>query len=180
MKASRNFMDDEPKILTRGAYYMTPFTEEHVHEFIHVIHPENVRELFKLGHTNVVEALNEIAETCEAYLVRDKDDEIVFVGGLVFEDEAPQMFALFTTKIGHNFKLLARGSKMLVNYFDKTHAVLTMTINANYEAMLNWGAWLGFEPVGMSEHKKTQYVEFVRCNPALNYVSHETSRPVMH
>lgn len=173
-------MDNEVKVLTRGAYYMTPFTEEHVHEFIHVIHPENIRELFQLGHTNVVDALNEVAETCEAYLVRDKDDEIVFVGGLFFDEEAPQMFALFTTKIGSNFTLLARGSKMLVNYFDKTHAVLTMTINANYEAMLNWAAWLGFEPVGMNEWKKQQYVDFVRCNPALNYVSHETSRPVMH
>ena len=173
-------MDNEPKVLTRGSYYMTPFTEEHIHEFVHVIHPENVREIFKLGYTNIIDALNKIANECEGYLVRDADNEIVFVGGLLFQDEAPQMFALFTTKIGYNFKLLARGSKMLVNYFDKTHAVLTMTICSDYEAMLNWAVWLGFEPVGMHDHKKTQYVEFVRCNPELNYVSHETSRPVMH
>ena len=95
-------MREEVKILTRGAYYMTPFNEEHVHEFIHVIHPENIRELFKLGHTNIVEALNEVAETCEAYLVRDGDGEIVFVGGLVFGDECGGAFPTVRSRVKRN------------------------------------------------------------------------------
>ena len=179
MRDGRSCMD-EPKIMTRGACYLTPFREHHIYEFIHVIHPENVRELIELGHTNVKDALTEMVETAEVYLVRDGNNEIIFVGGVYIDEEDPQMFALFSTKIGDNFKVLARGSKMLVSFFDKTYSLMTMTINARYEAMLNWAAWLGFQPVGTSEWKKHQYIEFVRCNSSKNYVSHETSRPVIH
>ena len=104
----------------------------------------------------------------------------MFVGGVLLDMDNPQMFALFTTKIKDNFTLLARGSKMLVNFFDKTYPLLTMTISAEYEAMLNWAAWLGFEPVGFSEYKNTQYVEFVRCNLQKNSVVNSLARPVMH
>ena len=121
-----------------------------------------------------------MVETAEVYLVRDGNGEIIFVGGVYIDEEDPQMFALFSTKIGNNFKVLARGSKMLVSFFDNTYSLMTMTINARYEAMLNWAAWLGFQPVGTSEWKKHQYIEFVRCNSSKNYVSHETSRPVIH
>ena len=69
---------------------------------------------------------------------------------------------------------------MFVNYFDQFHSGLSMTILKEYEFILDWASWLGFEAVGMSEHKKINYVEFVRCNSVKNYVSHETSRPVMH
>lgn len=171
---------DEIKIMERGSYYLTPFQEDHVYEFIHVIHPENVRELYKLGHTNVIDALKEMTEMSEVYLVRDGKGEIVFVGGLFFDEDTPQMFAMFSSKLKDNFTVLARGSKMLINFFDKSYPMLSMTIQADYESMLNWAAWLGFEPVGISDYKNAQYVEFVRCNPAKNYVSHETSRPVMH
>lgn len=173
-------MDNEVRIMERGSYYLTPFLEEHVYEFIHIIHPENIREFTQLGHTNIVDALIEVAETSEVYLVRDGNGEIVFVGGVLLDMDNPQMFALFTTKIKDNFTLLARGSKMLVNFFDKTYPLLTMTISAEYEAMLNWAAWLGFEPVGFSEHKNTQYVEFVRCNLQKNSVVNSLARPVMH
>lgn len=179
MRVGRSYMD-ELKIMTRGAYYLTPFCEHHVYEFIHVIHPENIRELIELGHTNIMDALMEIVEKAEVYLVRDGEGEIIFVGGVYIDEEHPQMFALFSTKLKNNFKVLARGSKMLVSFFDKTYGMMTMTINARYEAMLNWAAWLGFEPVGTSEWKKQQYIEFVRCNSGKNYVSHEASRPVMH
>jgi len=179
MRGIRNFMD-EIKIMQRGSYYLTPFNEDHVYEFVHVIHPENVREIYKLGHTSVIDALKEMTEMSEVYLVRDGQGEIVFVGGLLFDQKIPQMFAMFSSKLKSNFTVLARGSKMLINFFDQSYPSLSMTIQADYEAMLNWAAWLGFEPVCTAEYKNTQYVEFVRCNPVKNYVSHETSRPVMH
>ena len=171
---------DEPKIMTRGACYLTPFCEHHIYEFIHVIHPENVRELIELGHANVKDALTEIVETAEVYLVRDANGDIIFVGGVYIDEKDPQMFALFSTKIGSNFKVLARGSKMLVSFFDKTYNLMTMTINARYEAMVNWAVWLGFQPVGTFKREKYQYVDFVRCNSKKNYVSDKTSRPVIH
>lgn len=171
---------DELRIMERGAYYLTPFTEDHIYEFIHVIHPENVREIIKLGYPNVMDALKEWVTAGEIYLVRDGNLEIVFVGGVFLDGEHPQMFALFSSKLKDNFKLLARGSKMLVSFFDKTYPLMTMTIDVEYESMLNWAAWLGFEPVGFHEWKNNKYIEFVRCNPDKNYVSHETSRPVMH
>ena len=33
--------------------------------------------------------------------------------------KCPQMFAIFTSKAGDNFTVLARGSKMLVEFFDQ-------------------------------------------------------------
>lgn len=173
-------MDNEIKVMERGSYYLTPFLEEHVHEFIHIIHPENVRELTLLGHTNIADALREVAETSDVYLVRDGNDEIIFVGGVILDLDNPQMFAMFTTKIRDNFTLLARGSKMLTTFFDKTYPVLTMSINAQYDIMVNWAAWLGFEPIGLSEYKNQEYVEFVRCNPSENFVVSKSARPVMH
>ena len=166
--------------MQRGSYYLTPFLEHHVYEFVHIIHPENVRELTKLGHTNIAEALREVAETSEVYLVRDGNDEIVFVGGVLLDLDNPQMFALFTTKLKDNFTLLARGSKMLISFLDQTYPMLTMTIDAEYEAMLNWAAWLGFEPVGIAATSSAQYVEFVRCNFDLDDDSPDVSRPTKH
>jgi hypothetical protein len=79
-----------------------------------------------------------------------------------------------------NFHAISRGSKMFVSFFDQSHDTMTMTILAKFSSMLNWATWLGFEPVGISEHRKNEYVEFVRCNPLRKNVSDELSRPVMH
>ena len=173
-------MDNEIKIMERGSYYLTPFLQHHIDEFIHVIHPENVRELKILGHNDIRQALEEIISTSEVYLVRDGNDEVIFVGGVFIDDEVPQLFAIFSSKLRDNFTVLARGSRMLMSFFDQTYNILTVSILANHEAMLNWAAWLGFDPVGFSSYKNTDFVEFVRCNPRKKNVSHETSRPVMH
>jgi hypothetical protein len=180
MKAGRNFMQEELKILSRGAFYMTPFCDYHIPEFLKVIHGETIRELTNLGHLNVVEALQEVVETSEAYIVKDNNGTILLICGLVHDDETPQMFALFTKNLKDNYKALVRSSRALVSFFDQVHPMLTMTISAQYNDMLQWAAWLGFEAVGMSHYQNTHYVEFVRCNSIKNYVSHETSRPVMH
>ena len=76
--------------------------------------------------------------------------------------------------------MLARGSRMLVNFFDKTQPNMTMTILADYEGILQWAAWLGFEPVGTSVVGENKYVEFVRCNPNKKNVYDSSLRPIMH
>ena len=179
MMDSRNFTD-EVRIMQRGGYYLTPFYEHHIYEFIHIIHPENIKELLESDYTNVLDALKELTENSEVYLVRDKNDEIIFVGGLFFEEDTPQMFAMFSTKIRNNFFVLARGSKMLVNFFDKTYPMLSMCIKAEYADMLQWAVWLGFEPVGCSKEKNIDFIDFVRCNPDINNVVDELSRPIKH
>ena len=180
MMDSRNFTD-EIKIMQRGGYYLTPFKDDHIYEFIHVIHPENIKELLELErYTNVLTALKDITQNSEVYLVRDKNDEIVFVGGLFFDEDTPQMFAMFSTKIKDNFFVLARGSKMLINFFDQTYPMLSMCIKADYSDMLQWAAWLGFEPVGYSQEKNIEFIDFVRCNPAQNNVVDKLSRPIKH
>ena len=94
---SRNFTD-EVRIMKRGGYYLTPFYDDHIYEFIHVIHPENIKELLELErYSNILTALKDLTKNSEVYLVRDKSDEIVFVGGLFFDDDVPQMFAMFST-----------------------------------------------------------------------------------
>jgi hypothetical protein len=172
---------DEVRIIQRGGCYLTPLKEQHIQEFLHVIHPENVAELIALGHRNIMQALEETLESSESYLARDKHGEIMFVGGLLFdEDESPQMFAMFSTKISDNFTCLARGSKMLINFFDQTYPELTMTISGQYNAMNQWAVWLGFVPVQLKGDGDSAYVEFVRCNPTKKNVSDKLSRPVMH
>ena len=100
--------------------------------------------------------------------------------GVFFSEEPPQLFALFTKHITKNFKGLARGSKMLISFLDQSYPDLSMQIAKEYESMLNWAVWLGFEPVGFSDWKNITYVDFVRCNPTQNCVSHKLSRPVIH
>ena len=51
----------------------------------------------------------------------------------------------------------------MVNFLEKLYPMMTMMIDMEYEAMLNWAAWLGFEAVGISTTSSAQYVEFVRC-----------------
>lgn len=180
MKASRNFMD-ELRIMERGGYYLTPFQDDHIYEFIHIIHPENIKELLETGlYPDVLSALKDLTRKSEVYLVRDKNDEIIFVGGLFFDEDTPQMFAMFSTKIKDNFFVLARGSKMLVNFFDKTYPMLSMVIKSDYADMLQWAAWLGFETVGCSQYKNINFIHFVRCNPDANDVVDELSRPIKH
>ena len=90
------------------------------------------------------------------------------------------MFAMFSNNIKKSFVAAARGSKMVVDFFDKTQPMMTMTILESNELILNWAVWLGFDPVGFVEQKNCKYVEFVRCNPKQKDVSHKPSRPVMH
>ena len=180
MKDGKGFMQEEIKILSQGAFYMTPFRDYHIPEFLKVIHHETLIDLSNLGYEKITEALQNVVDTSESYIVKDKSGTILLVCGLVHDDETPQMFALFSSNLKDNYKSLVRSSRSLVSFFHQAHPLITMTISTRYNDMLQWASWLGFEAVGMSEHKKINYVEFVRCNSVKNYVSHETSRPVMH
>lgn len=172
----------EIKIINRGKYYLTPFQSHHIEEFEKVISPENTREILLMGHKTINEALHEMFNTAEVYLAREEGGDIIFVGGLWHSEdlEFPQLFALFSNAIVNNFAMLARGSKMLINFFDKTQGGLCMTILSDYEDMLSWAAWLGFEPVGTVSANNSTYVDFVRCNPNQKNVYDLSSRPVMH
>jgi hypothetical protein len=90
------------------------------------------------------------------------------------------MFAMFSNKIKENFTMLARGSKMLVEFFDQSQSHMSMTILADYEGMVSWATWLGFDPVGVSTQNGNKYVEFVRCNLDQNCVYDEPRQPVIH
>ena len=161
---------------------MTPFTLGQLDEVVNNLSDENKHELALLGHTDIEQAIIEMYETSECYLVRAEGESFIAVGGLFYYDDQqyPQMFCMFSDKIKENFTLLARGSRMLVNFFDQTQEGMTMTILAEYESMLQWAAWLGFEPVGISQSTKNKYVEFVRCNPNKKNVYDSPLRPIMH
>ena len=172
----------EVKILKRGKFYLTPFTLDHVEEVAECLSKENKRELALLGHNDVRQALREMHETSECYICRKEGESFIMVGGLWFDDdtESPQMFAMFSDKIKDNFHAMARGSKMLVNFFDQAQGGMTMTVNADYEFILDWAAWLGFEAVGLYSSGPQKYVDFVRCNPQKKNAYDDPSRPVMH
>lgn len=172
----------EVKILKRGDYYLTPFTLGHVDEVAENLSSENKRELILLGHKDIKQALHEMYETADSYLCRRNDDTFLMVGGLWYNDdrESPQMFSMFSDGLKQNFHAMARGSKLLVNFFDKSEIYMSMTILADYEGMLNWAAWLGFEAVGVHQVDANKYVDFVRCNPDKKIVYNKTLRPVTH
>lgn len=180
--ASRSYIQDEVRIMSRGEAYLTPMRQHHIAELMQVLSPENRRELILLGYDDVHTAIQEMYDSSEVYIVRNKDKDLVFVGGLWHEanEHWPQMFAMFSYKVRENFKLLARGSKMLVSFFDQTQGGMSMTILSDYEFMLDWASWLGFEAVGVSMNGENKYVEFVRCNPNKSNVYNLTSRPVTH
>ena len=172
----------EVRIMQRGKYYLTPYTNKHLEEVIEVLSIENVEELSFLGYEGPKDALQDLPDIAEAYIVRKEDGPIIFVGGLLFEDDGqwPQMFAMFSETIRQNFHVLARGSKMLVNFFDKTQSGMSMTILAKHGDMLQWASWLGFEVVGETIFNGNRYIDFVRCNPNKKNVYDGTLRPVMH
>lgn len=172
----------EVKILSRGKFYLTPFTLDHVDEVATHLSKENRRELAILGHLDVKQALTEMYETSECYICRKEGESFIMVGGLWFDEDqdCPQMFAMFSDKIKENFHAMARGSKMLVSFFDKSYEGLSMTVNADFEFIIDWAAWLGFEPMGVSAIGEYKYVDFVRCNFKEKNVYDGASRPVMH
>ncbi len=135
-----------------------------------------------MGYQDTKDALVDLPHIAEAYVVREEGGAIIFIGGLLFEDDNqwPQMFAMFSNTIKKNFHVLARGSKMLVNFFDKTQAGMCMTILSKHGDMVQWATWLGFEVVGKTEFNGNTYIDFVRCNPNQKDVYDTASQPVMH
>ena len=171
----------EVKIIQRGDYYLTPFTLGHIDEVAENLSSENKRELILMGHTSIRQSLFEMYECSDCYLARRNNETFLMVGGLWYDDvKDAQMFAMFSSGLKQNFHALARGSKLLVNFFDQTEDMMTMTILAEYEPILNWASWLGFEAVGVSQRDSNKYVEFVRCNPNEKLVYNNSLRPVTH
>lgn len=168
--------------MKRGKFYLTPFTLDHIEEVVEGLSQENRRELKILGHTDIKQAMHEMYETSECYICRKEGESFIMVGGLWFDHdlETPQMFAMFSDKIKDNFHAMARGSKMLMSFFDQSHDGMSMTVNGDYEFILDWAAWLGFEAVGIYSSADQKYVDFVRCNPEKKNAYDATSRPAMH
>lgn len=178
--ASRSYIQDEVKIISRGGAYLTPMYEHHIPELLEVLSKENKRELILLGYDDIQSAINQMIEQAEVYIARNKDGDLVFVGGVFHGGDLPQMFAMFSHKIKENYKMLIRGSKLFVDFLDRTQTIMCMTILADYEFMLDWASWLGFEAIDVSHNGPHKYVEFVRCNPNKSNVYNLTSRPVTH
>ena len=182
-KASSN--STEVKVLTRGGYYLTPFTLDHIPEVVAGLSYESRRELELLGHIDIAQALHEMFECSDCYIVRKQDEDFMMVCGLwysgdVGDQDFPQLFAMFSDKIKDSFYTMARGSKMLISFFDKTESHMVMSILAEHQIMLDWASWLGFEAVGVSNLNSASYVDFVRCNPSQKNVYDGVLRPITH
>jgi len=177
-----NKYTDEVKIIRRGQYYLTPFTTDHIDEVVEHLSKESRRELKLLGHTDISQAIKQMQKHSECYIARKENETFLAVGGLWYHEDQdfPQMFAMFSNNIKGNFNAMARGSLMFVKFFDRTQSHMSMVIMSDYEFMLNWASWLGFEAMGVSASGPTKYVDFVRCNPNENSVRGKLLRPVTH
>ena len=91
----------EVKILKRGKFYLTPFTLNHIDEVANNLSHENIRELKILGHLDIKQAITEMYECSECYLVRKEGELFTAVGGLWYAEDQdyPQMFFMFCNKI---------------------------------------------------------------------------------
>ena len=172
----------EAKILQRGEYYLTPFTLDHIDEVVENLSQENRRELILLGYSDIRDAIYDMHKSSECYLARKVGESFLMVGGLWFTEDQdfPQMFSMFSKDFAKHFTAIAHGSRMLVSFFDQTQQQMTMTILSDYEFMLRWANWLGFENVGVVLSNGNKYVEFVRCNPNQKDVYDCTLQPVIH
>lgn len=175
-------MVPEKKIMQRGKYYLTPFQYQHVQELLPILSVESIKESYVLGYNNPKQMLDEVFEYSESYVVREEGGPLICIAGL-FHDEGndyPQMYAMFTKDVAKKHTVLARGSKMLVSFFDQQTEGMSMSIMERHGDMCQWAAWLGFEPVGIQEYNDFNFVDFVRCNPNFSDGSKKTSRPMMH
>ena len=172
----------EAKIIKRGKYYLTPLLHSHVNEICSNLPPEGLYDFHCLGYDDPREAILEMMEVSEVYVVKSEDGPILCLTGLAFDIdiELPQFFCVFTNEVKKNLRLLIIGSRMIIEFFDKAHPKLCMSILSEFPIMINWATSLGFEPVGFSEVLGHKYVEFVRCSHVEKNVSPKSSRPVMH
>lgn len=168
----------EHRIINRGGAYLTPMNTNHIKEFRKQIHKFNAEEILDSGYGSTLDCLRVMHSSSEAYVCRNKYGEIVFVGGLWFGDEAPQMFCMFAKNLEDNTVLAAKMAKAMLKMFEPMHPTLTMTVSSQFEHMLSWALWLGFEPCGLTEGNR--HVEFVRCISNLNSVTDKSLRPVVH
>jgi hypothetical protein len=168
----------EHKIIRRGEAYLTPMKTAHIEEFLDCIHEFNAQEILDAGYFSTLDCLRIMYSSSEAYVCRNKSGEIVFVGGLWFGDESPQMFCLFSNNLDKNTFLTAKMSKAMLGMFEGLHPKLTMKVSSRFEHMLSWAMWLGFEPCSITDDELQ--VEFVRCISNLNSVTHKALRPVVH
>ena len=173
---------DEVEVLKRGKYYVTSLSEAHIDELCASLAPESHYELRCLGYETTREALMKMFCDADCYVAKSKGGPILAVGGIFFDSTADnsKFFTMFTVEVKENFTTLARTSRMFVNFFDQTQPSMSMSILSEFNVMLDWAAWLGFEPVGINEYRGHAYVQFVRCNPKHKNVSDKPSRPVMH
>lgn len=178
--ALRNSMED--KLLKRGRLYLTPFKPEHIDEVVNNLSYENVREIKLLGYNSVRECIDDMVKHADCYLVRKEGQVFTAVAGLWYEDsrETPQFFAMFSQRLKKDFKSMARGSKMLINFLDTLQDEMSMRILTDHEFMLDWASWLGFEAVGITNYNSNNYVDFVRCISPQKSAYSNSSRPVMH
>lgn len=170
------------EVLRRGSYSLSQVSMDDVDEIVEHLSDNNVEELRLLGHLDVGAAMRDMVLNSECYIARKDGERFTFVGGLwpSNEDGPPQMFALFSSDLRKNFVSIAKGSRSLIEMFDKYHSEMTMTILMKNEAMLNWACWLGFEPTHITESNGNEYVSFVRCILPKTNVYTDESRPVMH
>ena len=167
------------KILKRGGVYITPLKHKHFDQIENNLSPESVEELKIMGY-EVRDALEEMQETAQAFVIKKDDGEFLGVTGLSHFNSPPQLFAMFSSAIRDNFVSLARGSRMLMGIIDAQEETTTMVILAKHDIMIQWAGWLGYEMVGLFESKDNQYVQFVRCICPSCHDGTGVSRPVMH
>lgn len=174
----------EAKVLQRGGLYLTPLLPSHIEPLIDNLSDENRYELELMGYESPARAFKQMQQSdVEAYVVKDKNDNILVVGGLWHNENGPmpQMFAMFTKGAMKKYISLVRGSHLLVDYFSQTNPAFCMCILSEFTEMLNWAAHLGFNPMDVTTNANgREYVEFLHCNFDQDRVYHKASRPVIH
>ena len=169
-------------VFTQGGLTVRPVLQDDLDKICRSLSDINKREIEYLGYGNVKEAMEEMYQSSDSYIVTNQDNDMVCLSGLFYSSsqEPPQMYAMFSDKIENHKIGLLKGSLKLANLFMKGHDTITMSILAENDFMLDWAAWLKFTAVGFTLYREKQYVDFVRCDHKQNFVYNDASRPAIH
>ncbi len=170
-------MDSSSYMVKSNGMLLVKAEPEHLIEFSRTVSAENKLELREFYNLNPAQAILGLIgdDSVNSVIYKDK------VVCLTSIDSSGLMWALFSADINKNGIRFVRASFSLMEYYHLKHSHIECRVWIKGGKTLQWLAFLGFEPIGVSTSPTNhQYVTFVRCDCARAHTKDELLRPVVH
>jgi hypothetical protein len=170
----QNFTDADFEI--RGLRVVS-LKEEHVLQF--KMSKENVEEFATVYKQDPIAALLGVTNHHGSFAVL-KNDKVLAITGIVDMRGKGLIWSLFSEDMRHNFINFARASEELMDVYHDAYTTLVCDVWAKNHSIMQWLAFLGFEPEFEFTHNGAHMVRFVRCCGEVDYEIPFGQRPVLH